>query len=153
MVDSESVVIDGEVPAGRAQEPVVPAAGGEREQTLGDAGDEALEGAGAVVLERELVLARVDDRLDPLAHATERAEAGLFVGAVGAQQSRSGGADDLLELGSGKALVDDQRLPGLERPLEQRERDLALGRVGGGELEGDGIPSGAHSRYKRNPQK
>ena len=131
----------------------MPAAGGEREQTLGDAGDEALEGAGAVALERELVLARVDDRLDPLAHATERAEAGLFVGAVGAQQSRSGGADDLLELGSGKALVDDQRLPGLERPLEQRERDLALGRVGGGELEGDGIPSGAHSRYKRNPQK
>src|SRR3989304_6403150 len=99
MVDSESVVMDGEVPAGRAQEPVVPAAGGEREQTLGDAGDEALEGAGAVALERELVLARVDDRLDPLAHATERAEAGLFGGAGGAQQRRSGGAGGLPRLG------------------------------------------------------
>ena len=47
------------------------------------------------------------------------------------------GAHDVLELLSGEAFVDDQRLAGLERAFEQLGRDLALGRVGGGELEGD----------------
>src|SRR3990170_8723725 len=107
MVDSESVVIDGEVPAGRAQERVVPAAGGEREQTLRDAGDEALQGAGAVALERELVLAGVDDRLDPLSEAAERTEASWFIAAVGAHELAAARGDELLELVAGEAFVAD----------------------------------------------
>jgi len=59
---------------------VVPQAGGEREQALGDAGDEAGHGVGAVAFERELALDGVDDRFDPLAHASEAAEpAGLVL--------------------------------------------------------------------------
>src|SRR3990170_1478696 len=142
MVDSESVVISGEVTTGRALEPVMPATGCEREEALGDAGDEALQGAGAVSLERELVLAGVEDRLDPLPNPSERAEAGFLVTAVGTQHARSVRVDDLLELLAGEALVDDERLTGLERPLEEPERALALGRVGGGQLKGDRRPVG-----------
>ena len=119
MVDSESVVIDREVAAGMAAEPVVPAASCEREQALRDAGDEALQGAGAVALQRELILAGVDDRLDPLADAAERAEASWFVTAVGTQQLAAAGGDELLELVAGKAFVADDSLAGLERSLEQ----------------------------------
>src|SRR5436190_228836 len=101
MVDSDSVVVGCEVAAGGAGLPVVPAAGGECEQPLGDAGDESLQGAGAVSLERELAFGRLDDRFDPLADAAERAEARLFVFAVGAQQLRAEAGDQLLEFLAG----------------------------------------------------
>jgi hypothetical protein len=48
-----------------------------RANTLGD--------VAAVVLERELALGGVDDRLDPLPDAAERAEARALVAAVGAE--------------------------------------------------------------------
>src|SRR6266511_1102858 len=83
-----SVVVDGEVAAGVADLPVVPEAGGEREQALGDAGDQAGHGVGAVLFERELAFDRVDDRFDPLADAAEAAEAWLLVFAV-AQRRKS----------------------------------------------------------------
>src|SRR3990170_40215 len=140
MVDSESVVIDREVAAWVAGEPVVPAAGREREQALRDAGHEALQGTGAVALERELVLASVDDRLDPLADAAERAEARWFVAAVRTQQLAAAGGDELLELVAGEAFVGNDSLAWLKRSLEQLRSDLALGGVGGRELEGDRHP-------------
>src|SRR5438046_9443987 len=83
MVDSElwggSVGVGGEVAAGVADLLVVPQAGGERQQSQADAGGDAERGAAAVTLEREGVLERVDDRLDPLADAAEVAEAGWLV--------------------------------------------------------------------------
>jgi hypothetical protein len=82
-----SVVVGGEVTAGVAEVPVVPEAGSERKQALGDARDQAGHGVGAVALERELAFDRVDDRLDPLAHTAEVAEAGRLVLAVGAQKT------------------------------------------------------------------
>ena len=60
------MVIGCEVAAGLVGEPVVPAAGGEGEEALRDAGDEAGQGAGAVAFERELTFGRFDDRFDRL---------------------------------------------------------------------------------------
>ena len=68
------MVVGREVAAWIADVPVVPQAGSEREQPLRDAADQPGHRVGAVALERELALDRVDDRLDPLAHATEAAE-------------------------------------------------------------------------------
>src|SRR3954449_3684561 len=81
-----SVVVGGEVAAGVADVPVVPEDGCEREQALGDAGEQSGHGVRAVAFERELTFDRVDDRLDPLAHAAKAAEARLLAFAVGAQK-------------------------------------------------------------------
>jgi hypothetical protein len=153
MVDSESVVIHGEVTSGRAFTPVVPAPSREREQALEEAGDEAVDGAGAMVLERELVLAGVDDRLDPLPHAGERAEARLLVAAVGTDEGRPVVADDLLELLAREALVADDHLPWLERPLDSSAATSRSGAFAGASSNAIGIPSGAQSKYRRKPQK
>ena len=80
------VVVGGESAAGLVGEPVVPAAGGERESALADAGPDAVGGVGAVAFERELALEGVVDRFDPLADAAECAEAPWFVAAVEADQ-------------------------------------------------------------------
>src|SRR5919108_80299 len=77
------MVIGDERAAGLVDLPVVPDGGGEREHAQRDAGEDALERAAAVALERERVLGLVDDRLDPLADATECSEASRFVFAVG----------------------------------------------------------------------
>src|SRR6266566_3762279 len=55
-----SVVVGGEVSSGDAGLPVVPEAGGEGEQTLGDAGDQVGHRVGAVVFERELAFECVE---------------------------------------------------------------------------------------------
>src|SRR5215210_1543502 len=102
-----SMVVGGEVATGIAHVPVVPEAGGEREQALGDATDEAGHGVRAVTLQRELALDRVEGRLDPLAHAAEGAQAGLLVLSVGAQEDRAELGHQRLELLAGEALVGD----------------------------------------------
>ena len=76
------MVVGGEAAAGLVDEPVVPAAGGEREHALADARPDAVGGVGAVAFERELALECVVDRFDPLADAAERAEPPWFVAAV-----------------------------------------------------------------------
>ena len=81
--------------AGIVEVPVVPDAGGKREQALGDAADQAGHGVSAVAFERELALDRVDDRLDPLAHAAKAAQAPRFVLAVRAQEDRAEVAESL----------------------------------------------------------
>src|SRR5918999_5527634 len=81
-----SVVVGDEATAGLVGEPVVPNAGCECEHALADTGPDAVGGVGAVTLERELALEGVVDRLDPLADAAERAEAGLLALAVGAHE-------------------------------------------------------------------
>src|SRR5512142_2105339 len=87
-----SVVVVGEVPAGRVGEagfpepPAVPYADGQGEDALADAGPDAFGDVAAVVLERELTLEGVVDRLDPLADPAELAEPGLLVFAVGSDE-------------------------------------------------------------------
>src|ERR1700747_555369 len=87
-----SVVVDREVSAGLVdlaclvEQPVVPDACGEGEYSLADARQDALGGVSAVVLQRELPLGGVIDRLDPLTHAAEAAEPWLLVLAVGADE-------------------------------------------------------------------
>src|SRR5438034_2769507 len=99
-----SVVVGGEVAAGVSGVPVVPGAGGEREQALGDAGDQTGHGVCAVVFEGELALDGVDDRFDPLAYSAEVADAGWFAFAVGAQEERAEFAHQRLELSPAKPL-------------------------------------------------
>ena len=123
------------------------------------AGPDALGGVAAVAFERELALEGVVDRLDPLADAAERAEARLFVVAVGADElGAERVSDELLELGAGEAFVGDEDLLAVQQlaaggAFEQRRGDLAFGLVGGRKQNAIGIPSGAHSRYSRRPQK
>ncbi len=124
----------------------MPAAGGECEQALGDAGDEAGERAGAVALEGELALAGVHDRLDPLAHVADSSEARLLVAAVGADEVGVEAADELFELLASEAFVAEDDLARFERALQQLGRNVALGCVGGREPNAIGIPSGAQSR-------
>src|SRR5919108_491123 len=121
------MVIGDERAAGLVDLPVVPDGGGEREHAQRDAGEDALERAAAVALERERVLGLVDDRLDPLADATECSEASRFVFAVGPDELGPERAHDLFELGAGEALVADHDLSADKRALEQhlrgRQRD------------------------------
>src|SRR5439155_10558045 len=148
-----SVVVDGEVAsggvdlAGFPEQPVVPDAGGEGEYSLANACPDALGDVAAVVLEGELALERVVDRLDPLADPAELAEAWLLVLAVGADELRIERGDDPLELLAGEALVGDDDLLAGEQPfaarlLEHRCRDLALALVRWRQAEGDRHPLG-----------
>src|SRR5919199_6275487 len=110
MSDSVSVVIDGEAAPRLADLPVVPDTRGQCGQPLADPHPDTGEGAAAVALERELPLEGVDDRLDPLAAASERAEARPLVAAVGAHELSAKLSDDRLELLAGEALVADHGL-------------------------------------------
>src|SRR5579859_23653 len=101
-----SVVVVGEVSAGRVDEsvfpelPAVPDTRGESEDALADARPDAFGDVTGVVLERELACEGVVDRFDPLADPAELAEPGLLVAAVGADECGIEGGDGLLELGA-----------------------------------------------------
>src|SRR2546422_5285073 len=98
MVDSFSVAVSGEVPAGVTDVVVVDQAGGESQQPQRDAGADPPEGASAVGFEGELALAGPKHRLDPLAHGAQGAVAAGLVGAVGGREAGAGGGHVLLEL-------------------------------------------------------
>src|SRR5215211_7846168 len=137
MVDSESVAVGREVAAWLTDRFVVPEAGGEGQQSLRDAGDDAAERARPVALERELLLERLEDRLDPLPGAAERPEARLLVLAVGAHQATAVVGDEALEVAAREALVAEHDAPLDRDPLEDLGRRPALGNVGRRELEAD----------------
>src|SRR6516225_9049544 len=111
-----SVVVVGEVAAGRLDEsvlpelPAVPDAGGEGEDALADACPDSFWAVAAVQFERELALGGVDDRLDPLADAAELAEPGLLVFAVGADEHGVQRGNGLLEFAAGESFVADDDL-------------------------------------------
>src|SRR5262245_12246456 len=139
MIDS-LVVVGDQAAAWGVDYPVVEDCCGEGEQSSGDGADEAGECAAAVALERELVFERVEAGFDPLTDATEGAEAGRLVSAVGAQELGAEGGDLLLELAAGEAFVGNHGLAGLEGTLEQLGGDNPFGRVRWGELEADRQP-------------
>src|SRR5918996_2039121 len=153
MLDSELVGVGGEVAAGFADLPVVPEAGGEGQQAQADPGAETGEGAGAVALEAELAFAGPEDRFDPLADVPERAVAARLVLAVGAQKGCPPLGDEALEVLTREAFVCDEHVAGERHSLEQLFGDLALGGVGGCELEGDrGAVSSAHQVEPEAPE-
>src|SRR3990172_3665853 len=91
-VSTASVIVGGEVAAGVPDVPVVPETGGESQHALGDAGDQAGHRVSAVALQRELALERVEDRLDPLAHAAQSAKAaGLVLSGGGGEEGAKNG--------------------------------------------------------------
>src|SRR5580693_3606448 len=132
-----SVVVCGEVAsglldfAGFPEQPVVPDAGGEGEYALADACPDPVGDVPAVLLEGELALGGVVDRLDPLAHPAEFAEPRLLALAVGADELRAQSGDGLLELLASEPLVGEDDLAALEQPLlagtfEHCRSDVAL---------------------------
>jgi hypothetical protein len=80
-----------------AELPVEPDRGGQGEQPLGDADEHPAQGPAAVAFQPELVLERVDDRLDPLPHPAQRPEPARLVGAVRTDQAGAQRSDVAFE--------------------------------------------------------
>jgi hypothetical protein len=141
-VFTRSVVVGGEVAAGRVdlaglpEQPVVPDAGGEGEHALADARPDPFGDVAAVILERELALGGVDDRLDPLADAAERAEALGLALAIGADELRVERGDDLLKLLSGEPLSPMTISSPLSSPSRRARSSIAAATSRSGSLAG-----------------
>src|SRR6188474_27286 len=126
--------------ATRTPEPVVERdACGQCQEALGDASTQVVQGASAMALEGEDVLAGPKDRLDSL---SDRSEVNAVVGLVlsGRPEDRCVELVDRRgELAPGIALVGDEDLPTASAcSLEQLDPDLALVALGRGEREGLG---------------
>src|SRR5712692_3052795 len=144
--------VRGECPRWLAGLPVEVDRGAEGEDAGGDAGVETGWGAGEVVFELELVFECLDDRFDPLAdEADRRLEALGLVLAARPQDEAAELPDRLLELAPGEAFVAEEELAGEGLALEQRESGLALGGVGGDELEVDDGSVGAAEQNEPHP--
>jgi hypothetical protein len=76
----------------------------------GRPGPRPSQGAAAVLFQAELALERLEDALDPLPEAAQRAVPAWLISAVGSQQPGAVGGDQLLEVAAGQALIgqDDQ---------------------------------------------
>src|SRR5215212_9573225 len=116
MNDSQgSVVVGQELPFDRlAGAVVVPDRDSQGQDTLRDADPHSGRGVAAVLLQIELTLERVVDRLDDLAQRLEElaASPGWFALAGRAEQVQPGRGEGGLELTAVVVLVRDQDLPG-----------------------------------------
>jgi hypothetical protein len=142
----------GEGAAGSAELVVEADAGCEGEEPGRDSGSQVSRGAGAVVFEAQEVFEGEEDGFDPL---SDRREMDAFFGFVFAGRPHDQAAelaDGLFELSAGVALVTDDRLASLERPGEQRQRDLAFGPVSRDERGGPRCAVGAQTRCSLRPQ-
>src|SRR5215218_10254137 len=89
-VDGGSVVIGEQGPFVLDVElPVEPDRGGQGEQPLADADPDPAQGAATVLLQPKLVFEGVDDRLDPLAHPTQRPEPARLILAIRTDEASS----------------------------------------------------------------
>jgi hypothetical protein len=124
----------------------------EGEQALEDALSEPWEGACAVALEGEDVLAGPEDALDALAYRCEvRSTTGL-VSAAGSEDRRVQLAGLGGELASGVALVADQCHRAVTAAASQQlDRDLTLILLGRGERERSGRPIEREDRVQPEP--
>lgn len=93
----------------------------------------------------------VEGRFDPLPETAERAEAWLFVLAVGSQQVRAEGAYVCFELGAGEAFYPRSRSRRRTEALQQLGGDDPLGCVRRRELEADGQPDGCTEQIEAKP--
>ena len=139
---------------------VVPDGGGEGEEALRDAGDDAGGGATAVAFEVELAFEGVVDRLDDLPQRFEEPGAGpvRFALAGRAQQGDAGVGQGGLELAAEVVLVRDQGLA-CRRPVRSRSaarmssRTCALVGLRAGEREPDRQPvQGAQQVQPQAPE-
>jgi len=105
-----------------------------------DAGGDAQDGAAAVAFEREGVLERVDDGLDPLAHAAQLAEPPRLAFAVGAHEVCLQAGHEVLELLAGESFVGEDRVAVEVQAAQHLGGHFALAEVGGCELEAGGVP-------------
>lgn len=111
----------------------------QRQEALCGAGTQIVQGASAVALEGEDVLAGPEDRLDPLA---DRGEVNGALGLVFTRRSDDRGlqvSGGIGEFATGIALVaDDGLTTDPARPFEQLDADLTLVALGRCEREGTG---------------
>src|SRR5581483_5253731 len=125
---------------------------GQGEDPRSHAADESGGSLGQVLLEPELLLERVDDRLDALPDLPDwRGLSVRLVGSAGAEQEGAQLADGLFEVAAGEAFVRDHELAGGRLPLEQLEHSLAFGRVGGDEVEVADAAVGAAPEHEAHP--
>src|SRR5215217_5904934 len=150
-VDGGSVVI-GEQGSlvGDLELPVEPDPGGQGEQSLADADEHPAQAATTVLFQAELVLEGVDDRLDPLAHPTQRPEPARLIVAIRTEKAGSQGHDVAFERPTGKPRIgqdDRARRPCLLAGgvVQQHLGDLALAKGRSGQPPGDRPAVGAHS--------
>ena len=127
------------------------------QEALGDADEHPAEGTATMLLQPELLLERVDDRLDPLPHPAQRPEPARLVLAIRPDEAGPQRSDVALERAAGKALVGQDDRAGSQRLLpggvvEQHLGDLALAQLGVARHQVIGRPSGAVSRYSLKPQ-
>jgi len=132
-----SVIICDQPSARVADVPVMKEKSGEREQAPGDASEKVRHCVGTVALQREFDPDRLDHRPDPLAHAAERAKAGLLVIAVRAQEDRAEAADQHPEVLASNVLVGNHRVAGELDRCKNLGGDLALRSADGSGLEAD----------------
>src|SRR6266542_6202347 len=115
MIDVEcSVVVrDQRALVRGADEPVVPDAGVEGDQTLSNPHEDAQVGPAAVLFEPELALEGVVDRLDALPNPAQLAVASALIAPIRSDEDGLQFADEVLELPAGVPLVghDEQAGP------------------------------------------
>src|SRR4029453_3022188 len=130
---------------GRADLPVPPDPGGQRQQSLSDPDPDSGQGAAAVLFQPELAFEGLEGALDPLPEAAQRSQPTRLIRAVGAQQHRAIAGDQLLELLPSEALVaQDDQSPAQPGALmvQQGRDDLTLTQFGAGQAPGDREPVG-----------
>src|SRR6266542_2127524 len=155
---SAVVVCDQGAEDGLAGVVVVPDGGGEGEEALKDAGDDAVVGASAVSFEIELAFQGVVDGLDELAQRFEEPGAGpgFLAFAGGAQERGSLVNQERLEFGAGVTLVGQDDLTGARAEqgvvdLEEVAGDLTLVDLRVGEGERDGQTGGGADQMQAQP--
>src|SRR5207247_9614179 len=104
-----------------AELPVEQDRGGQREQSLADADNDPAQGSATMLFQPELVFEGVDDRLDPLAHPTQRPEPIRLVLAVWADEVGRQRSEVLFEGSTSESLVGQDG--------RARGRGLLVGRV------------------------
>ncbi len=122
--------------------PVVPDAGGEGEESLSGAAEDAGRDSAAVMLQAELAFEGVDHGLDPLADAGDLAVPDRLVLAVRPHEMGAEAfADEGLELLPGEALVSQDHLPGADEAVVAFQtccHHPAFAELGVGQAPGDG---------------
>src|ERR671930_56783 len=130
----------------------VPDGGGQGEQALADAGAQAGQGAGAVAFQAEFVFGGPDDGFDPLADAAEGAVAVGLVAPVGADEATAEVEHEVFEVGAGEPLSVMMVEPGCWTRWRTSAATSRSDASAGASSKPNGIPSGVHRTYRRNPR-
>jgi hypothetical protein len=122
-----------------SDEPVVPNAGGQGEEALGNTGEDTGGSATAVLFEGELAFEGVEYALDPLPNWSKGTEPMLLALAVGPDQFGSEQGDMVFEEIAGEAFIAEDDLAGLDAAgIPESLGDLPLAEFGIGQAPGDG---------------